>query len=279
MLTQVTYFEDTATLWSSHLPGVELFQARLIHHAFSKHFHDAYTIGLNLSGQGQCFHQGTTHRNNPGTFNLLNPGEVHTGQVAQGHWAFRNLYISAPLMASLMAQLEQPSSALPHLQGPNIQRPALSALFQPLFQALGGPATLLTQQSRLLSLVAQLPCHRATPLPQAGTEPKAIARVRAYIDTHYADNFSLETLSATVNLSPYYLIRSFKKQMGLPPHSYQRQVRLLQAKRSLRTDKPLAAIAADNGFYDQSHLTRAFKRAFGVTPGQYRRQGNSVQYW
>lgn len=273
----MTHPQDTATPWSSQLPGIELFQARLTRHAFSKHFHDTYTVGLNLSGQGQCFHQGTTHNNNPGTFNLLNPGEVHTGQVAQGHWAFRNLYISAPLMASLMAQLEQPTAALPQLQGPNIQRPALSARFQRLFQVLNGPATLLTQQSLLIALVAQLPRHRNTPLPQAAIEPKAIATVRAYIDAHYADNFSLETLSTTAGLSPYYLIRSFKKQMGLPPHAYQRQVRLLQAKRSLRTGRPLAAIAVDHGFYDQSHLTRCFKRAFGVTPGQYRQQSNSVQ--
>lgn len=59
-------------------------------------------------------------------------------------------------------------------------------------------------------------------------------------------------------------------------HFYQRHWQLMQAKRSLHTDQPIADIAIAYGFYDQSHLNRAFKQTFGVTPGQYR-QGNFVQ--
>jgi AraC-like DNA-binding protein len=33
---------------------------------------------------------------------------------------------------------------------------------------------------------------------------------------------------------------------------------------------PIADVAAQTGFADQSHLTRRFKRVVGVTPGQYR---------
>jgi AraC-like DNA-binding protein len=33
----------------------------------------------------------------------------------------------------------------------------------------------------------------------------------------------------------------------------------------------IADIAAQAGFYDQSHFTRTFKRKFGLTPQEYRR--------
>ena len=52
---------------------------------------------------------------------------------------------------------------------------------------------------------------------------------------------------------------------------YARRRRLDYARRQLADpDRPLAQIAADAGFADQSHLTRVFKRFTGLTPGQYR---------
>ena len=87
---------------------------------------------------------------------------------------------------------------------------------------------------------------------------------------------TLDELAQLVNLSPYYLIRSFRQQVGCPPHQYQQQWQLSRAKQALQTPDSISAIAIAHGFYDQSHLTRTFKQAFGVTPGQYQKV-NSVQ--
>jgi AraC family transcriptional regulator len=37
-----------------------------------------------------------------------------------------------------------------------------------------------------------------------------------------------------------------------------------------RDRQPLAFLAVEAGFCDQSHFTRAFKRQFGVTPARFR---------
>ncbi|WP_247895826.1 AraC family transcriptional regulator [Azospirillum brasilense] len=64
--------------------------------------------------------------------------------------------------------------------------------------------------------------------------------------------------------------RRFRKQHGVPPHAFALQERLNDARLLLRAGEPIAAVAADTGFTDQSHLGRCFRRAFGVTPGRYR---------
>src|SRR6185369_6690010 len=68
-------------------------------------------------------------------------------------------------------------------------------------------------------------------------------------------------------------LRMFKLRYGLPPHTYQRSVRLALAQRALREGQQPAQVAAEYGFFDQSHLTRHFKRFLGVTPAQYARVG------
>lgn len=271
---------DSAKLWEPGISGIELFSARLFHHAFGKHFHEAYTIGWNEGGQGCFIHRGELCWTEPGTFNLINPGEIHTGQAASGTgWVFRNIYISLPLIEQLLAQLEWSRPGLPYFLKPIVWDPSLQISFGQLFHALYASSSPLEQQTLLLHMLSQLFTRHAEPRysPRSPKrETTAIAQVRAYLEAHYAEPVSIEALAHLVGLSPYYLVRSFHQQVGLPPHRYQRQWQLLRVKQALRTDKPLSEIAIDHGFYDQSHLTRHFKRVFGVTPGQYR-ESNSVQ--
>ena len=57
------------------------------------------------------------------------------------------------------------------------------------------------------------------------------------------------------------------------------QVRLNAARRMLdTTDKLVADIAIECGFYDQSHFTRIFTAERGMTPGQYRRRHQRKTY-
>lgn len=271
---------DFARLWEPEVPGVELFRAQLFHHTFGKHFHETYTIGLNEGGQGSFSYQGENWHAYPQSFNLINPGAVHTGQSeSEAGWAFRNLYLSVSLVEQILSQLDWTGRGLPYFRQPIVWDHALGIAFSRLFQALSEPTPLLEQQSCLLVMLSQLFAHHATPryeLPPLGPETRAIAQVRDYLEAHYTQPVSIDALAQLVGLSPYYLIRSFHQQIGVPPHRYQRHWQLLHAKSALRTSKPLSEVALEHGFYDQSHLTRHFKRAFGVTPGQYRRS-NSVQ--
>ncbi len=64
--------------------------------------------------------------------------------------------------------------------------------------------------------------------------------------------------------------RRFRRIHGVPPHTFWLLEKLNDARRLLRTGESIAAVAAESGFSDQSHLGRCFRRVFGVTPGRYR---------
>lgn len=68
--------------------------------------------------------------------------------------------------------------------------------------------------------------------------------------------------------------RSFRRTHGVPPSVFRSMTKLNKARLLLRAGTPLAAVAAETGFADQSHLGRCFRRAFGVTPGHYRAEWN-----
>ncbi|NJL21702.1 MAG: helix-turn-helix transcriptional regulator [Leptolyngbyaceae cyanobacterium SM1_3_5] len=126
--------------------------------------------------------------------------------------------------------------------------------------------------------MAQLITRYAGDRPSVSTVRSAgrsIQLVRDFLDVHYAESISLKELSRIANLSPFYLIRAFRKQVGLPPHGYQNQVRLHHARRLLAQGQSAAIAAQTTGFADQSHLHRMFKKMTGVTPGQYRQGDRS----
>jgi AraC family transcriptional regulator len=98
-----------------------------------------------------------------------------------------------------------------------------------------------------------------------------LQRVRDYIEAHLDDDLSLTVLADVACLSPHHFSRSFKQAAGVGPARYVMGRRLERAKTLLRrTREPLAVIAQDTGFADQSHLTHMFRREIGVTPGRFR---------
>src|SRR5260370_851302 len=96
-------------------------------------------------------------------------------------------------------------------------------------------------------------------------------RVKQRMRADYAKDLRLEDLAQDVGLTTFQLIGLFKRATGLTPHAYLTQVRLNIACRHLRHARPIAQVATDVGFYDQSALTKHFKRCYGITPLQFAR--------
>jgi AraC family transcriptional regulator len=109
-------------------------------------------------------------------------------------------------------------------------------------------------------------------IKRAGLAPWQVRRVTDYLAAHLTDNVRIKTLSDLAELSPWHFSRAFKSSTGLAPHQWLIRARLAKATQlMLGTEHPLAQIAADVGFSDQSHFSRAFRRATGDRPQAWRR--------
>jgi AraC family transcriptional regulator len=116
----------------------------------------------------------------------------------------------------------------------------------------------------------------AVPRGQPGAAaPRWLRRVRELLDDRFAENLTHEAVAAAVGIHPIHLARVFRHHCGCTLGDYARKLRVDYAARKLvSTDEPLARIACDAGFADQSHFTRSFKRQIGMTPAAFRSYGH-----
>lgn len=98
-----------------------------------------------------------------------------------------------------------------------------------------------------------------------------VARARAFLEEHWIRNVPLDELATVAGVSKFHLARRFTEAVGLPPHTYQNQLRVNRAMDMLRDGVSVQDAAVRTGFSDASHLCRHFKRFTGTTPGRFAR--------
>ena len=109
--------------------------------------------------------------------------------------------------------------------------------------------------------------------PQLDAGKSALGRVIALIREDCARNWTNRELAKHSNLSVRAFERHFRRLFHVSPHDYIRRLRVRLASHALvYSAAPIAQIAADHGFADQSHLTREFRRETSLTPSAYRQR-------
>jgi AraC-like DNA-binding protein len=236
-------------------------------------------ISLIERGRQSFTHKGTKHLTPPGGVILINPGAVHTGEaVDEQGFEMRCLYPTTSHMQMAVFELTGRHQALPFFNDVRVDNPWAMKSILSLHKAMSQGASTLECESRFIWTLAQLVklyADIAFTEGQLGKEKKAIQQARHYIDEYFAQGVSLHELAQHVALSPYYLLRIFRAEIGMPPYAYLESVRIRHAQQLIETGKPLAEVSIEVGFSSQSHMTRRFKQIIGTTPGQYAQQVGS----
>jgi AraC-like DNA-binding protein len=109
------------------------------------------------------------------------------------------------------------------------------------------------------------------------TPYESVRRARRFVDRHYDTPITIKQLSREAALSPFYLIRLFRRIYRQTPHQYLVQQRIARAKELLRTtDMPITEICITVGFESLGSFSTLFSRIAGVSPSAYRLNGQTT---
>lgn len=172
--------------------------------------------------------------------------------------------------------------------GPAFTAPRLMFTSEPLWQM----ASLLSGECRKRSgidslygeSIATALCVELLRLGDAGNRqvmrgglaPWQMRRITEYMEAHLGDTIQLSEFAQLAGMSRSHFSQAFRTTTGMPPHRWHLNARVRRAQELLLdTALPLADIALQTGFADQSHFTKSFQRQVGVSPGAWRRTRRS----
>lgn len=108
-------------------------------------------------------------------------------------------------------------------------------------------------------------------LGAAGTRPRTIDRMLAYVRDHYRKPMSLDQLAQALGRNASYLSTVFSSATGVTFHAYVDELRLCRAKEMLRdTAQTIAQVAVEAGYASEDWFRHAFKAHTGLSPSAWR---------
>jgi transcriptional regulator GlxA family with amidase domain len=107
----------------------------------------------------------------------------------------------------------------------------------------------------------------ASPSWLAGLADPRLGRALRAFHAEVGDEWSVGRLAAEAGMSRSSFADNFHRRTGLTPMDYVARWRLFRIRSEvMRTDRPIALIAEENGWRSRTSCSRAFKDLFGVSP-------------
>ncbi|HEV7919657.1 MAG TPA: AraC family transcriptional regulator [Thermoanaerobaculia bacterium] len=195
---------------------------------------------------------------------VLHPaGEHHADEFASRAAVCLNLHFDRSWLRALATR------------GDSFERSAV--LFTPSTSAIGARLAREFRRNDDLSPIAveglllELFAETARSSASGARAPAWLRKAHAIVTARFAAPPTLRTLAAEVSVHPVHLARAFRQHYGCTVGDLVRDLRVAFARERIRSGCPLATIATEAGFADQSHFTRTFRVATGMTPAEFRR--------
>ena len=114
--------------------------------------------------------------------------------------------------------------------------------------------------------------HRSDQREHETLKPNELGfQIKEYIDEHYTEPMTLQSIANYLNFSPYYLSHVFKEMSGYSPIQYLIRRRIGEAQTLLiTTDLPIIRIGEMVGYETQNYFNLQFTKCVGMPPKRFR---------
>jgi AraC-like protein len=179
-------------------------RATFVDHVFARHTHEGFCIGVVEAGGDRFDYRGADHVAPAGGIILINPGEPHNGRGATPEgWSYRTFYPPADLLRRVAADLTGRPRDVPFFAEPVAADATVARLLLAAHVASERGASRLERETRLLTALASLIARHAddpAPASPVRAAPPAVARVRDFLQSHLAEEITLDRLADLAGL-------------------------------------------------------------------------------
>lgn len=279
-----TYFKEEIT-YSERLP------AKIIHQTLSgsecftpMHWHNEIEVNLMLRGMAEFTVNGEKRLLKPGDYILINSRDIHMGQYPVETpigerfqelitilWDYEFLRRYSDHAGGLRFLLPDDQNEAGDVKG-YVQSIGRRFIQGGLCYEMEVTADMLRLGSILLSRYV-VPEEKLSQVLPPALGISEMQKAVAYIEKHFTEDLTLESISEYMNLSPNYFSKRFRQMTGVTFRDYLRHQRLKSATgQLLSSEKNIAEIAFENGFPNVKAFIEGFRKMYQTTPEKYRRE-------
>lgn len=255
------------------LPHIGAVTGTIVKNEFPDHVHESLCLGLSIQGERVIRSCGTEITVAEGGIFLIPPKTPHSCSVGRGeNHSYRIITIKPEFINQVLNDISSKNKEALVYSVSEIKDVFLKELIEDFFACLDEERDLLRISEAVYEITARLISDHASVRTEI-VEPVAgeisAKKAAEFIELNWDQQIFLERLGKEAGMSPYHLLRVFRKVMGITPHSYLLHTRIKKAVEFLSNGMTLADVAAMAGFTDQSHFTKVFRKQVGVTPGLF----------
>jgi AraC-like DNA-binding protein len=232
-----------------------------VRRSFPLHFHQEAIVAVIVEGEILTV-DGRSYHAEAGSVIVVEPERAHCNSpTSRGVGRYRGLYASPELFRR--AGVALPQRLQSHVLKDSGVARRLTELYKNLEIQSPSQATVEVAHE-IADVFGRMPSDESR-----HPDTAALSEVERILRAKWCERVAWPAIAAEVEMPTSSLARAFRGRYGLPPHAFQIQIRIAEAKKLIRRGNGIASVAAMCGFVDQSHFTREFRKYVGQTPGVF----------
>lgn len=254
---------------------------------FDLHWHEHFELIYVVSGSMEIECEGRMIHLGPEELIVINPNELHSCPHIETPLKLYCVIFDVEILKSRFFDKSESKYIQPIMQNgilfenQLLKNEVMAAHIMNVCKELelqGRGYELAVKADILYILVILLRGHVVRILTSSEREAKIKnnGRIRAaldYIDSHYTEEITVDTVAEAIYVSKFYLCKLFKKNLGQTVIEYVHDVRIMAARKLLeQSDDSISQIAYKVGFNDFNYFSRVYKKKMKETPSDTRKK-------